>query len=102
MEVRAKSLVPGVEHRQKAELAAEVSAAKVQQRLRDGLKQEMEKNLFVDEDQWIQLVWEGEHQMEVTDRKQLRLLLVQPAGFFPVTRTWGNDGCGRSCRRDAV
>jgi hypothetical protein len=66
----------------RAELAAEVSASKVQQRLGDGLKQQMQKGLLVDQDQRIQLMRESEHQMEVTDRKQLRLLLVQPAGFF--------------------
>jgi hypothetical protein len=82
VEMRTESLIPGVEYGQKAELATEVSAPKVEQRLRDGLKQEMEKRLFVGEDQWVELVRERENQMEVTDRKQFRLTLVQPAGFL--------------------
>jgi hypothetical protein len=82
VEMRTESLIPGVEYGQKAELAAEVSAPKVEQRLRDGLKQEMEKRLFVGEDQWVELVRERENQMEVTDRKQFCLTLIQPAGFL--------------------
>ena len=39
----------------------EVSAAKVQQRLGDGLKQQMQQDLLVGQDQRVQLMREGEN-----------------------------------------
>ena len=82
VEMRTEGLIPGVEHGQKAQLAAQMSPAKIEQRVGDGLEQQRQQDLFVGQNQRVQLMREGENQMEVADRKQLGLTLVQPAGFL--------------------
>ena len=47
VEMGTQRLIPGVEHGQKSQLAAQVSAPKIQQRLGDGVKQERESKTFL-------------------------------------------------------
>jgi hypothetical protein len=71
-----------VEYGQKAQLSTQMSPAKIEQRVGDGLEQQRQQDFFVGQNQRVQLMREGENQMEVADRKQLRLTLIQPAGFL--------------------
>ena len=71
-----------MEYGQKAQLAAQMSPAEIEQCLCNGLEQQSEQDLLISQNQWVQFMREGENQMEVADRKQLGLTLVQPAGFL--------------------
>jgi hypothetical protein len=70
--VLEKILAPGVEHTQKAEVSAEMPGvgSDLQQRLGAGTEQEVVDDLFILQRQPGQLVWDGEDNMDVVDRKQ--------------------------------
>ena len=82
VEVRTKSLIPGVEHGQKGELASQMSPAKIEQRLGDRVEQQRQQDLLVGQNQGVQFMGEGEDQMEVTDGQQFDLTILQPASLL--------------------
>ena len=45
--MRTEGLIPGVEHGQKAQLAAQMSPAKIKQRVGDGLEQQRQKTFLL-------------------------------------------------------
>ena len=53
MEVIAQPLVPGVQDTNEPEHAVEVSAAKLEQGLRDGFEQDIAEHLFVHQNERI-------------------------------------------------
>ena len=65
MEVIAEGLVPSVQHTDEPQRAVEVSAAKLEQGLRDSFEQDIAEHLLVHQQEWIEFVRQGEYEMEV-------------------------------------
>ena len=60
-----QSLIPGMEHGQKPDLAFQMGSAEVRQSLGNGLEEDSEQDLLIDEDQRVQFMRKGKDQMEV-------------------------------------
>jgi hypothetical protein len=78
MEVVAQSLVPGVKDGEETDLAVQVSPAEIGQGLRNGLEEDVEEDLLVDEHKGIELVRKGENQMEIRGGYKVGLLSIEP------------------------
>ena len=78
-----QTLVPGVQNEGEADLAAQLAAAETQQRGRRGIEQQTQQRPLVTlavEDQWVQLMGQGEHVMEIGHRQELLLASGGPGG----------------------
>ena len=76
-----ESLIPGVQDGDDAKGSVQTGAAKLQQGLTDSFKEQAEESLFVGENQAIENVRQGKHQMEVSHRQKLAALLLEPLGL---------------------
>jgi hypothetical protein len=69
MKMIQQGLVPGMKHRDEADLSAKTSTAKLDERFANGFKEMTQQNLFVGQYQTVDFVRQGEHQMEVAHRQ---------------------------------
>jgi hypothetical protein len=85
MRMMVQVLSPGMEHRQKSDLSAEVFrvGANLEQRLRRGFEQTAVNQPLVLERQWAQCLRQREHHMKVLDRQELRLASFEPSRAAP-------------------
>src|SRR6185295_8078512 len=81
MEVIAQGLVPGVQHTDEPEPAVEVSAAKLEQGLRDSFEQDIAEHLLVHQYEWVEFVRESEYEMEVAYGEQVGFAVFEPLGL---------------------
>jgi hypothetical protein len=81
MVMRQKVRTPRVQDREKSNLGAESPwvGGHLEQRLGTGFKQQVEEISGSSESQRVQLVGNGEHDMEVVDVEQVALLRLDPA-----------------------
>jgi len=76
-----ESLIPGMQDGDDPDGSLQTGAAKLQQGPTDGFKEQAQENLFVGEDQTVENVRQGKHQMEVSYGQKLRGLLIKPLGL---------------------
>jgi len=78
VKVIQQSLIPGMENGEETDLAFQMSSSEISKGFRHRLEEDVEENLLVGEDQRIQFVRNSKDQMEVADRKKVRLLGLDP------------------------
>jgi hypothetical protein len=76
--MRPQGLIPGVQHHGAPDLPAEVALSKLHERLTRRVEQQCQERSFVREDEGIEVVWHGKHQMEIRHRQQLGFAVLDP------------------------
>ena len=79
VEVIHERLAPGMEHCDKAQLALKTPlriVSKSLESLIDGGKEDIEHYLFVAQDNWVEIVGQCEHHMEITSRYELGFTIL--------------------------
>ena len=84
MEVGFQDLIPGMEDHDGTELTAQIVAAKLEEGVTSGLKQQAQQETFITQNQRIELVRQGHHGVEVGCGQRL-----SPPGFDPVGLGYG-------------
>jgi len=96
-----ESLIPGVQDGDDPDGSLQTGAAKLQQGLTDGFEEQAKENLFVGENQAVENVGQGKHQMEVSHGQKLGALLVEPLGLGQRLVRLRRSGYGRSYKSGA-
>jgi hypothetical protein len=101
MEMVFERLIPGMQDGDDPDGSLQTGAAKLQQGLTDGFKEQAEENLFVGENQAVENVGQGKHQVKISHRQKLRGLFLQPLGFGQRLVRLRRSGYGRSYKSGA-
>lgn len=73
-----QSLIPGVEHGEESDFAFQMGSGEIGKSCGNGLEEDVEQNLLVDEHERIQFMGNRKDQMEVANRKKFGLLCLKP------------------------
>ena len=101
MRVKLQSLVPGVQHAEEADLRSQMAriAGYLEQRLRAGMKQQVENDLLVLQSQRRQFARQSEDGMHVACGQQFPLPAPRASAGGRCPDTSGNAGCHTSYTR---
>ena len=78
MEMRPQGLVPGVQDHGAPDLPAEVAVPKLDERLAGGVEQQGQQGPLVGQDEGVEVVGHGKHQVEIGHRQQLGFAVLDP------------------------
>ena len=81
MEMRPQGLIPGMQDHGAPDLPAEVALPKLHERLTRRVEQGGQQRSLVGQDEGIEGVGHGQHQVEIGHRQQLGFAILDPLGF---------------------
>ena len=78
VKVIQQGLIPGVENGEETDLAFQMGSSEIGKSFRHRLEEDVAENFLVGEDQRIQFMRNSKDEMEVANRKKLRLMGLNP------------------------
>src|SRR5262245_17598081 len=78
MEMRAQGLIPGMQDHGAPDLPAEVAVPKLHERLTRSVEQQGQERSLVREDEGVEVVGYGKHQVEIGHRQELGFTVLNP------------------------